>query len=256
MMQLHGPKRQDGAFLIIALILLVVLSAIGVAAMSMATASERISNNYSRFIAAEIKALSMAGYAERILDTFDDGVYFGPGTCDSAVTCNVIDNTFPMNGRPLLPWQSGAGTIQVIGASQTDAWWNTNAFDYEETFAGNGNARVIVAWLGNETTSPYTNTYRITGYGTDPVSGVVKATFEKFFTWDGYPVDPGDGTCGNGCLYAQCCSNTTVCGYDQASCESSTATYVPPGWTCTDYFVNGLGYASSSCAITVAPPAP
>ncbi len=255
-MQVHPkiPKRNDGAFLIIALILLIVLSAVGVAALSMATTSQRVSNNYAKYIAAEVKALSMAGYAQRILDTFEDGVYFGPGTCNSAVTCNVIDNTFPMNGRPLLPWVSGAGTLDVYGASQTDSWWNTNAFNYEATFAGSGNSRVVVTLLGADPNSPYANTYRITGYGTDPITGVVKATFESFHVWKAYPVDPGDGTCANACNYAQCCSDTTTCGADQASCEDASATYVPPGWTCNDYFVDGLGYGGSTCANPIAPP--
>ena len=108
-MQTQQPtkaKTQQGAFLVIALILLIILSALGVAAMSIANTSERVSHNYSKYIASQIKSISMAGYGERILDTFANGLYPGPGTCSTAGTCNVIDSTFPMNGRPLLPWSS------------------------------------------------------------------------------------------------------------------------------------------------------
>src|SRR5579872_5606053 len=154
-MQVHlkFPHKQQGAFLVIAMILLLVLSAIGIAGMTVATTAERVSNNYARLVAAKVMALSMAGYSERILDTFHDGVYFGPGTCNSAATCNKIDNTFPMNGRPLLPWISGAGMLDVIGSAQPDMWWNTNAFSYEGTFAGSGNAKVVVAKLGADANS-------------------------------------------------------------------------------------------------------
>lgn len=247
------PTKQQGAFLIIAMILLIVLSALGVAAMSIANTSERVSHNYSEYIASQIKAISMAGYGERILDTFADGVYFGPGSCNTAATCNVIDNTFPMNGRPVLPWTSGAGTTSVLRASENDAWWNANAFAYEGTFAGSGNARVVVAFLGANASSPYQNTYRIIGYSTDS-TGVVKATYQLFHVWDEYPADPGDGTCGGGCHYAQCCSSSSTCGSDATSCSTSSATYVPPGWTCSDYFINGLGYSGTVCANPIAPP--
>ncbi len=255
-MQLHlkPPAKQQGAFMVIAMILLVVLSAIGVTAMTMATTSQRVSNNYSKYLAADIKALSMAGYAQRILSTFHNGVYFGPGTCNSSATCNQIINTFPMNGRPVLPWVAGAGTLEVIGSSQTNMWWDNNAFGYEGSFAGEGNARVVVAWLGADPNSPYANTYRITGYGTDPISGVVKATYPIYHVWNAYPADPGNETCAGGCLYGQCCSTSTTCGSDQVSCEGGSATYVPPGWNCADYFINGLGYDGTACTHPVAPP--
>lgn len=247
------PKQQRGAFLVIAMILLIVLSAMGVAAMSLASTAERVSYNYSAYLAAQTKAMTMAGYGKRILETFQNGVYFGPGTCSTAGTCNVVDNTFPMNGRPLLPWVSGAGTTVINRSSQTNAWWNANAFAYEATFVGSGNARVVVAVQGANPNTPYQHTYRITGYATDP-SGTVKATYQIYHVWNAYPTDPGDGTCANGCNYAQCCSTTTTCGGDATSCNTATATYVPPGWTCTDYFVNGLGYDSGACANPIAPP--
>lgn len=255
-MQLHQPttaKKQRGAFLVIALILLIVLSALGVASMSIAKTSIRVSHNYSEYLASQIKSISMAGYGERILDTFENGVYFGPGTCNSAATCNLIDNTFPMSGRPVLPWTSGAGTVEVFGSSETDTWWNTNGFAYEGTFGGTGNARIVVAALGSNPSSPYQNTYSVTGYATDN-TGIVKTTFQYFHVWNEYPADPGDGTCAGGCYYAQCCSASTLCGSDATSCSTSSATYVPPGWSCNDYFVTGLGYSGTVCANPIAPP--
>lgn len=252
-MQTHKtPYKQRGAFLVIAMILLLVLSAIGVAAMSMSTTSGRVSRNYTQYLAAQTQAISVAGYGKRILETFIDGKYFGPGTCDSAITCNIIDITFPMNGRPLLPWNSGAGTTPVFRSSQSNTWWNTNAFAYEGTFAGNGNARIVVALVGANHDSPYQNTYRITGYATDS-TGTVKATYQLFHVWNAYPDDPGDGTCGNNCNYAKCCDGTN-CSGDAIICEASTATYVPPGWTCNDYFITGLGYTGSVCTNPIAPP--
>lgn len=246
------PYKQRGAFLVIAMILLVVLSAIGIATMSMSTTARRVSYNYTQYLAAQNQAISVAGYGKRILSTFIDGKYFGPGTCNSAATCNIIDITFPMNGRPVLPWNAGVGTTPVFRASKPNTWWNTNAFAYEGTFAGNGNARVVVALLGANPNNPYQNTYRITGYATDN-TGEVKATYQLFHVWNAYPDDPGDGTCGNNCQYAQCCSGT-VCGGDVTNCESSIATYVPPGWTCSEYFVTGLGYSGSVCNNPIAPP--
>lgn len=247
------PQNQKGAFLVIALILLIVLSAMGVAAMSIANTSERVSHNYSQYLAAQIKAISMAGYIHRILGTFVDGKYFGPGSCNSAATCNLIDSTFPMDGRPVLPWTTGAGMTEVVGSSESNSWWGTNAFAYEGTFAGSGSARGLVAFLGNNTSSPYQNTYRVTGYATDN-NGIVKSTYQIFHVWNSYPADPGDGTCAGSCHYAQCCSDINVCGSTAAECNVSTATYVPPGWTCTDYFVTGLGFSGTVCANPIAPP--
>lgn len=248
-------KKQQGAFLVIALILLIVLSALGIAAMSMANTSQQVSYNYSQYLQAQTKAISMAGYGKRILETFANGVYFGPGTCSTAATCNVIDNDFPMSGRPTLPWISGAGTAPVTRSSKNDAWWTTNGFAYEGTFAGDGNARVVVTLLGANSASPYQNTYSIVGYGTDD-TGKVKATYRLFHVWNAYPDDPGDGTCANKCHYAQCCSSVLTCATDSISCEGGSATYVPPGWTCTEYFVTGLGYNSGACINPIAPPAP
>jgi Tfp pilus assembly protein PilX len=245
--------KQRGAFLVIAMILLIVLSALGVAAMSLANTAARVSQNYGAYLNAKAKAMSMAGYGLRILQTFPNGVYYGPGTCSTAATCNKIDSTFPMSGRPLLPWSSGAGTTPVTRSSENDAWWNTNAFAYETTFAGSGNARVVVALLGSNPSSPYQYTYSIVGYATDP-TGIVKATYQMYYVWEAYPADPGDGTCSGSCHYANCCSDTNTCATDAASCASGSATYVPPGWTCTQYFVTGLGYSSSACNNPVAPP--
>ncbi len=241
------PAKQSGAFLVIALIILIVLSSLGIALMALATTAERVSNNYAQYVQAKIKAMSMANYAERILNTWANGVYFGPGTCTTTSTCNQIQSSFPMNGRPLLPWVvSSLGNPTIFNSSQSNSWWNTNAFAYEGSFAGSGNARVVVEFLGNNTASPYQNTYRIVGYATDANSGTVKATYQQFYVWNSYPTDPGAGTCSGGCYYGQCC-NGTSCGYDSTTCNASTATYVPPGWTCTTYFANGLGYSGSVC---------
>lgn len=248
------PFKQHGAFLVIAMILLIVLSAIGVAIMSTATTSMQVSRNYSEYLQSRLTAISMAGYGKRILESFPNNVYFGPGTCTTTATCNVINNTFPMNGRPVLPWLSGLGTATMFRSSETNAWWNEHAFAYEASFGGTVGARVIVALLGANHSSPYQNTYRVVGYATD-ATGSVRNTSQIFHVWNAYPDDPGDGTCAGKCYYGQCCSNTNTCESDATSCENGTATYVPPGWTCTNYFVNGLGYGSSACTYPVAPPA-
>lgn len=44
------------------------------------------------------------------------------------------------------------------------------------------------------------------------------------------------------------------CGSDATSCGTSSATYVPPGWSCSGYFVTGLGYSGTVCANAIAPP--
>lgn len=256
-MQLHQGfsflRRQNGAFLVIALILIIVLAGLGIASMSETVTSARVSRNYSDALAAQETARSMAGYAARILGSYTEARYPAPATCNSAATCNIIVNTFPQSGRPTLVWESGLGTATLIDTSQSNAWWTTNGFAYEEAFGGSTNARVVVSLLGADTSPPYNHTYRIVGYATDP-SGVVRATSEQYHQWNGYAPDPGDGTCLGGCHYGECCSNTSVCATDQASCEGASATYVPPGWTCTDYFEVGLGYGSSACAHPVAPP--
>lgn len=251
-MQLH-LKRQKGAFLVIALILIIVLSALGIAAMSEAISANRISSNYSAYLDALDKATSMAQYAKRILESYPDGQYPGPATCTSTGTCNVINNTFPHDGRPTLAWSSGLGTATMNGSSESNQWWIDHGFGYEGTFAGSGTARVVVALLGTNTSSPYQRTYKIVGYATDK-TGKVKATYEMFHVWNGYTPDPGNGTCAGLCNYASCCSVSNTCSGSQASCEGATATYVPPGWTCANYFVNGLGYNATACNNPVAPP--
>jgi len=241
------PKRQQGAFLVISLILMMILSGLGIAFMSSATTSNRVSRNYSQYVEAQIKAISMAGYGKRILETYANGVYSGPGTCTSSSTCNVIDSTFPNSGRPVLAWISGLGTPTFLRGSESNAWWNTNGFAYEAHFTGSGNARTIVALLGVDGSAPYENTYRVVGYGTDSSGTNVKATFELFHVWTAYTPAPGTGSCAGGCAYGQCCSATSICASDQTSCEGGSASYVPPGWTCTSWFVTGLGYGSSAC---------
>lgn len=257
-MQLHPKyfktnKKQSGAFLVIALILIIVLAALGIASMSETVTSTRVSRNYSQFLAARETARSMADYANRILASYPASRFPGPPTCNSSGTCNVIDATFPNNGRPVLAWTSGLGGATMVDASQPNSWWSTNGFAYEGTFADATNARVVVQQLGENTVAPWQRTYRIVGYATDS-TGVVRTTSELFHTWTGYAPDPGDGTCIGGCNYGECCTTTTVCGSDQTSCEDSVATYVPPGWTCTQYFVTGLGYGGTVCANPIAPP--
>lgn len=259
-MQLHSEsqprtKKQQGAFLIVAMILLIVLSALGLAAMSEAVTSGRVSRNYSAYIQALEKATSMAQYAKRILETYPNATYPAPLTCDTIGVCGTFESVFPHNGRPYIAWTSGLGTALMNGASETNVWWSDHGLAYEGTFAdtGIGNARVVVSLLSAKTTTPYEHTYRIVGYATDS-SGTVKATYELFHVWEGYTPDPGDGTCAGGCRYTECCSDTNVCATDQASCELGSATYVPPGWTCSNYFETGLGYGSSACLNPIDPP--
>jgi len=249
-----GSKKQRGAFLIIALILMMILSGLGIAFMSSAFTSNRVSLNYSQYAEAQIRALSLAGYAKRILETYANGVYSGPGTCSSSATCNVIDSTFPNNGRPILAWTGGLGSPTFMRGSENNSWWNTNAFAYEGAFAGSGNARIIVTRLGVNTSSPYQNTYRVVGYSTDSTGTTVKSTYHMFHVWNAYAAAPGNGTCAGGCGYGQCCSSNTLCEVNEGGCVGGSATYVPPGWTCTSYFVNGLGFDSNACSNPVCPP--
>jgi len=257
-MRLHAKQpgstqKQEGAFLVIALILLIILSSLGIAAVSATSASSRVSVNYSKYMDAENKAQSMAQYALRILATYPAATYPAPATCNSSTSCNVIDSTFPSSGRPVFVWDSGLGAVTLYGASQSNVWWTTNGFAYEATFAGSGNARVVVSLLGVDPSSPYEQTYRIVGYATDS-TGIVEATYQLFYTWDGYVPDPGDGTCSGLCNYALCCNSSNSCAGDASSCENGSATYVPPGWTCAAYFETGLGYTTSACSNPVAPP--
>jgi Tfp pilus assembly protein PilX len=249
------PKQQEAAFLVISMILLLVISAIGLASMAATTASLRVSQNYGKSMQALEKAQSMAQYAKRILETYPDTQYPGPGTCTSYSTCNVIDTTFPNSGRPILAWTSAPTSGTLYGSSESDSWWNTNAYPYQGTFIGSGNARVVVELLGADASSPYEHTYKIVGFATDS-TGTVKATYQMYHVWNGYTPDPGNGTCtsGNSCDYTQCCSSTTTCATDEASCEGGSATYVPPDWSCTDYFVTGLGYSSAACTNPITAP--
>lgn len=242
---MNAYRRQKGAFLIIALILIVVISGLGVATISISTTSARVSGHYSKYNEAKAKATSMAIYAYKILESYDDRVWPGPGTCTSSGTCNVISSGFPHNGRPVLAWISGLSNPPLLGSSQSDAFWTTNGFEYEETFAGSGNARVIVEVVGTDTTYPYERTFRIVGYATDN-TGTVQATHEMFYSFETWPADPGNGTCAGGCNYGECCASGS-CVTTQAGCESATSVSVPPGWTCEEYFVNGLGYNASTC---------
>lgn len=263
-MQLHlnvRPTKQRGAFLVVAIIMLLVLSSLGVALMSMAVTASRTSRNYSDYVTAHIRAISMAGYAQRIIESYATGQYPGPGTCTDSASCNVIDNTFPRNGKPILPWNIGTlSGVTLFKGSENNTWWTDNSFAYESTFAGNGNARVIVELLNTSATYPYTNTYRIVGYSTSN-DGTSPSTSQIYTTWDGFYADPFPSTsgsslyatsiCSGGCPYGQCCSGGT-CGSDEGTCEAGTETYVPPGWSCAEYFVSGLGYDSSTCANQVA----
>lgn len=250
--QFKAPQRKTGAFLIIALILVVVLSALGIASMSETVTSTRVALNYSAVMAAQEKARSMTEYANRILGTYTEARFPAPATCDSAGTCNIIDPIFPQSGRPVFVWESGLTGVSLVGTSQSNNWWLTNGFAYEASFAG-GNARVVVSLLGVNPDSPWEHTYRIVGYATDS-NGKSRATSEMYHVWNGYVPDPGDGTCLGGCHYGECCSDTSTCGKDADSCENSSAAYVPPGWTCTDYFISGLGFESSACTHPVDPP--
>ncbi len=194
----------------------------------------------------------MAAYAKRIIDSYTAGQYIGPATCNSTSSCNLIVNTFPQNGRPTLVWSSGLGTNNFTSGANSNTWWNAHGFAYEGAFSGSGNARVLVSLLGQDTHYPdYTHTYKIVGYATD-TTGKVGATSEIFTTWNGYVADPGDGTCAGGCNYGQCCSSGNLCVSDQAGCEGGSATVVPPGWYCSDYFVTGLGYDPVVCTNTMA----
>lgn len=243
---MNAYRRQKGAFLIIALILIVVISGLGVATISISTTSARVSGHYSKYNEAKAKATSMAIYAYKILESYDDRVWPGPGTCTSSGTCNVISSGFPHNGRPVLAWISGLSNPPLLGSSQSDAFWTTNGFEYEETFAGSGNARVIVEVVGTDTTYPYERTFRIVGYATDN-TGTVQATHEMFYSFETWPADPGNGTCAGGCNYGECCASGS-CVTTQAGCESATSVSVPPGWTCHEYYVDNLGYNASTCA--------
>lgn len=253
------PDKQRGTILVISMILLLVLSAMGVALMSLTIMSERVSRNYSNYFAAQVRAISMTGYGLRILQSFTARQYPGPGSCTSTSTCNVIDNNFPFNGRPVLPWSSGLGVTNLQGSAQTNTWWSNHAFGYEAAYGDSGNARVLVSLLGTSTTYPdYLQTYKVTGYSTDS-TGVIRSTAQTFYAWKGYRSDPyptttqlyGTTTCANGCAYGQCCSSGT-CSSAQGICEVGEAAFVPPGWSCSQYFVTGLGYNASTCANNVA----
>lgn len=249
------PSKSHGAFLIIALILLIVLSALGVASMTLALTSNRVSQNYSGYLEAKTKAESMVQYGMRILSSHTPYTYPLPDTCDSAVTCNVINNNYPYSGRPTLAWTANLDTDKLVKTAGSDNWWTTNGFAYEGTYSGSGNARVIVSQVGSDTDYPWMHTYKIVGYGTDN-TGKIRATASGFISIAGYPPDPYPSTvgtsmystsaCTGGCAHGQCCSSS-VCSTSQASCESATQTFTPPGWYCDEYFVTGLGYGASSC---------
>lgn len=254
------PKSSRGAFLVIALILLIVLSAIAVATMNLTMSSFRVARNYSNYMQAEGKAISMAGYGMRILDTYTNYKFPLPATCNSSSTCNLIQSAFPYSGRPTLAWSENLNTDYLVNNAGSNSWWTTNGFAYEATFAGSGNARVIVSLLGAQTSIPWTHTYEIAGYATDNI-GQVRKTSQIFTSINGYRPDPYPSSasgnayslsaCAGGCPYGQCCSGTT-CSSSQAVCENATETYVPPGWSCSQYFVTNLGYSSTTCNNKVA----
>lgn len=249
------PRKCRGAFLIIALILLIVLSALGVASMTLALTSNRVSQNYSGYLEAKAKAESMVQYGMRILSTHTPYIYPLPETCDSAITCNVINNNYPYSGRPALAWTANLDTDKLVGTAGSDNWWTTNGFDYEGTYSGSGNARVIVSQVGSDTGYPWMHTYKIVGYATD-TTGKIRATAAGYISMAGYATDPFPSTtgtsmystsaCTGGCAYGQCCSGTT-CSTNQTSCETASQTFTPPGWYCDEYFITGLGYGASSC---------
>lgn len=250
--------KQRGAILVISLILLVVLAGLSVAAMSIALTSSRSSQHYSKFLEAQTRAVTMANYAKRILESYNNGQYPEPGTCNSIETCNVIISGFPHNGRPRFVWTSGINLSDINGL-QTDEWWTQHGFAYEGAFSGGGNARVIVYRTINYTEDPYYRAYKIVGYGTD-ATGSVRATSTLYHTALGFKADPypksgtnlyGTSGCSNGCPYGSCC-NAGTCSTSAASCNSASATFTPPGWTCSQYFVAGLGYNSSTCNNSVA----
>jgi Tfp pilus assembly protein PilX len=249
-------RKQSGAFLVIAVILIIVLSALGIASMSETVYSLRTSRNYSKYMEAKAQATSMAEYGKKILASYPDGKYPGPATCTTTGTCNVINNAFPHNGRPTLVWSSGLGTAKLNENSESDAWWTSHGFAYENAFSGSSNARVIVQLIGTESASPYRNTYKIVGYATDS-TGTVRATSTLYHQWYGYRTDPYPSYpdtpfngCTSGCPYGQCCSSSGTCAATQAACEANLGTYTPPGWYCSDYYgPGGLGYTVNSTCL-------
>lgn len=249
------PKDSRGAFLVISMILLIVLTGVVLAGMSLSVSSFRVSRNYSNLIQAQTKAISMAGYGQRLLDSYVATKFPLPKTCNTSGTCNVINNTFPYSGRPTMAWDSGLNTDNLIATSGSNSWWTTNGLAYESTFGGGGNARVIVSLVGAQPRMPWLHTYNVVGYATDN-NGLARSTQDVFYSIAGYRPDPYPATsgtnvysssgCTGGCPYGQCCSGST-CSSNQATCESAAETYVPAGWFCNEYFITALGYASSSC---------
>ena len=65
---LHTKKTQQGAFLIISMILLIVLSGLSIATMTMVTTDNRTTRNYGNFLDAKAKATAMAEYGVSLLE--------------------------------------------------------------------------------------------------------------------------------------------------------------------------------------------
>ncbi|HSX20420.1 MAG TPA: hypothetical protein VLG38_04785, partial [Gammaproteobacteria bacterium] len=248
----QSMKKQRGAFLVIGMMLLIVLSALSIAAMSIAYTSTKVGRNYSKFESAQMRAVTMAAYAKRVLSSYTDGVWPDPQTCNSTGTCNGLAGYPDWGQRPVFTWSSGISDGDLAGG-QSDAWWTSHGYGFPGGFGGGGNARVIVKIVSQSSTDPWPILYRITGYGTDS-TGTVRATatlyHQRLSFWpDPYPASgynlytAGNNGCSQGCPYGSCCNSSGVCSTSQATCESNYGSYVPAGWSCGGWFVNMRGFS-------------
>ena len=160
--------QQQGAFLIIAMILLVVVSGLGVSTLSLSVLNRQASNNFGNHQEAVMRADSMVEHARAKILALDTSVT--PNLCNKSEGC--------------LLWESGqipSAIHHTSNGGQNLSWWSNYGTSFDGgSFANNSNMYYIIESTSVvNTVSGYTYGFRIIGHATDN-TGTVVATSEGY----------------------------------------------------------------------------
>ena len=158
-------KSSRGAFLIISMILLIVLSGLGIATMTMATTDNRGTRNYSYYLDSTSKAKNLTDTLKLRIDSLPTWPI--PSTCTLDKTCQYL-------ARGQLP--------TIHRSAQSKAWWTEYAQESPLNMQGDGKLYYFIEeWSQWNSGSTHNRIYRIVTYSTGK-GDFVQATNEDFYT--------------------------------------------------------------------------
>lgn len=164
---MHMQKSQKGAFLIISMILLIVLSGLGIATMTLVTTDNRTTRNYSNYIDAKSKAdLHLQSLRLKIENLNDWPI---PATCNLAKTCGFL-------ARGQLP--------QVYRSAKDNDWWADTAqeLSLSNSFEHQGKLYYFIEeWSAWNVDLTHYRIYRIISYSSGK-NNLNQVTAEDFIT--------------------------------------------------------------------------